>query len=151
MTWPVDQGRLSDTTFKSCSFSTSQEARAAAIGHAHQLRTGTHKEVISREAKGPASLLVMGHHNVPSTSQVFHTINKQLGWMDPRVLACDRAASNPCSGSYPLSEVKMTSVSPSRPRSPTAVIKAPTAPSSSIKESPNGPRPERLVKLCPLN
>lgn len=49
MTWPVDQGRLSDTTFKSCSFSTSQEAGAAAIGHAHQLRTGTHKEVISNK------------------------------------------------------------------------------------------------------
>lgn len=52
---------------------------------------------------------------------------------------------------YPLSAVKMTSVSPSSPRSPTAVIRAPTAASSSIRESPNGPRPECPEKLCPLN
>lgn len=49
MTRPVGQGRFSDTTFKCCSFSTSQETGAATNRHTHQFRTGTHKEVISSE------------------------------------------------------------------------------------------------------
>lgn len=55
--WPEGQGRFSDTTFISCSFPTSQEARAATSGHTHQLGTRTNKEVISNE--GPRALT---HH-----------------------------------------------------------------------------------------
>lgn len=54
MTWPEGHGRFSDTTFKSCSFPTFQEAGGAAIGHTHQFRTRTQKEVIAN--RGPRGL-----------------------------------------------------------------------------------------------
>lgn len=63
MAWPEGQGRLSNTTLEGCSLSTSQEARAAATGHAHRLWSGTHKEVISNE--GPRA----GNHQ-PHTSKL---------------------------------------------------------------------------------
>ena len=44
---PEGQGRLSDTPLKGGPLPAAKKARAAAMGHSHGLRPGTHKEVVS--------------------------------------------------------------------------------------------------------
>lgn len=77
VTWPEGQGRLSDTALVGGSLSTPQEARAAASGHTHGLRSGTQEELIShgataseppRVTSGPTPLSHKACLEVPSMS-----------------------------------------------------------------------------------
>lgn len=180
MAWPEGQGRFSDAPFKGGSLSTSQGAGAATVGHSHRLWSGTHRwssaSLTHPSGSSPRCLSYMprnghqvpisslsyqdqlhglwpgSHHNVASIFRdpPYPTMSVvKMG--RPQAHACEKSPAKALPGAYPLSAVKMTSVSLSNPRSPTVVIRAPTAESSSIRESPNGPRPEYPAKLCPLN
>lgn len=82
--WPEGHGRLSDTTLVGGSLPTPQEARTAAVGHPHGLRSATHRRSSATGRAGwpsPTSKL----RSMPRTPQ--HAPVPSLSYQDRHLYA----------------------------------------------------------------